>query len=131
MFDITSLLDEYDTAIETEEVANKVLIVAKLEREVIEARLIYFMQISNINTLEWEGKKLTLKVDLFPNVLVGNYGLLKTFLGEDAKKVFTETPSKLKLYVNKMVDKEDRPVPSFIKLFPKEGLKFKKPKKGN
>jgi hypothetical protein len=124
MFDIMDLLEAFKDATKAEELAEKVLDIAIKEKEILEERLIYYMQLNGIDSLDFDGNKLTLKVDIFPNVLVRDHAKLKNFLGEDASEVFTESPSKLRGYVGKMLD-SNREIPDFIKLFPKETLKFK------
>jgi len=124
MFDIMDLLESYKDSVQAENLAEKVLDIAIKEKEILEERLIYYMQLNGIDSLDFDGNKLTLKVDIFPNVLVRDHEKLKDFLGEDTNEVFTESPSKLRGYVNKLID-SGKEFPDFIKLFPKETLKFK------
>ena len=119
MFDIMDLLESYKDSVQAENLAEKVLDIAIKEREILEERLIYYMQLNGIDSLDFDGNKLTLKVDIFPNVLIRDHEKLKDFLGEDIKEVFTESPSKLRGYVNKLID-SGKEFPDFIKLFPKE-----------
>ena len=125
MFDISELINSYDTAVKTEESVEKVLSIAKLEKEVLEERIIYFMEVSGIREMVVDNNKFVIKVDLFPNILVKNYNQLKEYLGEDVGKVFSEKPSKLRSYISKKFDIGDV-IPDFIKIFPKESLKVKK-----
>jgi len=124
MFDVSKLFEEFKDSVDAEILAENVLEFAKLEREILEDRLIYYMQLNGISELDFEGNKLSIKVDLFPNVLVKNYDKLKEFLGEDVKEVFTESPSKLRGYIGKMID-NDKDIPDIINIFAKENLKFK------
>ena len=125
MFDISILLDDYDSKDKVEKVAEKVLKLAQLEKSIVEERLIYFMQVTGMDVIEWEGKSIKLNVDLFPSVLVKNHDKLKEFLGPDTEDVFSEKPSKLRAYISKRFDKGDI-LPEFINLFLKETLEFKK-----
>jgi hypothetical protein len=127
MIDITNLLDDYDDAVETLSAAEKILNIAKLEVQVLEMRLIEYMEIYNMDTIEWEGKKLTKKIELYPSILVKDTDKLKEFLGDNIAQVFTETPSKIKSYFRKQFDSGNI-LPDFLKIHSEQELKFKKPK---
>lgn len=128
MFDISELFEKYKDAIREEELAENVLSFIQNKKEYLGEQLLYFMEINSITELTFDDDTLTLKADVFPNVLVKNYDLLKEFLGEDAKEVFSETPSKLKSYINKMID-NDEVIPDIINLFIKPTIKLKEAKK--
>lgn len=127
-FDITILFEKYKDAVKQKEAAENVIIFIEKEIDYLEEQLIYFMEISNISELTFDDDSISLKADVFPNVLVRNHPILKEFLGEDEKEVFSETPSKLRGYINKMID-DNKPIPEFINLFIKKSIKLKEEKK--
>jgi hypothetical protein len=126
--DIEKLFEDYNNAINVEQSANKILELAKLEKEIAEEKLIYYMEVNNLTSIELDGKTVSLFVNIFPNVLVSNHDKLKELLGEDEKLVFTTKPSKLKSYFTKEFDKGNF-IPSIVKLHFEKILKLKKPKK--
>lgn len=128
MFDITKLFDEYKDTVNEEELAENVIKFIQEKKVFLEEQLIYFMEISNITELAFDDDVLTLKADVFPNILVSNHDKLKEFLGEDKKEVFNESPTKLKSYINKMID-DDKVIPDFVNLFIKPTIKLKEAKK--
>lgn len=125
---ISDLIDEYKIALKSKEVAEKIFKLTELELSIIEERLLYAMELDGLKEIVVDDEtisKIRIDVSLYPNVIVPNHPLLKKFLGEDVNAVFTTTPSKLRAYINKMVD-DKKEIPDFINVFPKRGLKITK-----
>jgi hypothetical protein len=125
--DIEVLIEEYNDSKKVLQSAERMLELAKNEIDIIEARLIYYMQVNNISSIEYEGKIFSLNINILPNVLVKHHKKLKEFLGDEAKEVFSEKPSKLKSFFTKRFDKGE-PIPDIVNLFFEEQIKVKEKK---
>jgi hypothetical protein len=126
--DIDKLYTEYKEKLETKESVSGILKHLEDEITLLQEKIIYWMQVNNITEFKIDNETIKLSIDAFPNVLVADHDKLKDFLGDQVAEVFSEKPSKLRSFVNKMIN-NDEPIPEFINLFMKESIKIKKEKK--